>query len=80
MSPALAELPKTLRSYSTTTGASVCLPSGRSTQPAIAPHEFWLFFSSSAREAIAHGLADAAAGRLTEAESFAEFADIELDD
>ncbi len=83
MTPAVAKLPRVLRSYSTTTVASVTVASGRTTLGEVASipaNELWLFLNSCAREDLAVGIEQATAGRITPVESFAEFADIELDD
>ncbi len=45
----------------------------------IPEREAWLYRNEQALEQVRQGLADAAAGRVTELKSFAEYADIEID-
>ena len=83
MTPALAELPKIVRSYATTTVASVTRPQVQSTMALMAhipAKELWLYLNADAKAALRSGIADALAGRLTEVESYEAFADVELDD
>ena len=83
MTPAVAKLPRVLRSYSTTTVASVTAAIGRTTLGAldsIPAHELWLFLNPDVRQQVTRGILEAQLGRISPVESFAEFADIELDD
>ncbi len=45
----------------------------------IPEREAWLYKNEEAMERIRRGLADAAAGRVSESKSFAEYADVEIE-
>ena len=84
MTPALARLPRIVRSYSTTAVASVAstpvhLHTTLGTLDSIPAHELWLFLNPDVRQQVTRGILDAQLGRISPVESFAEFADIELD-
>ena len=83
MTSATMRLPKGLRGYSTTTNGSISVPSSLTTlpaQPSIPANEIWLYVNSEARAALTQGIEDARAGRVSKMPSFAEFADLDLDD